>query len=58
MWYKFYWCLYKPKIYPIEITEFDILKNKIRLQQLYMIALKKNHVKKKNMDNELVLHFI
>ena len=32
-------CLFKPKIKPIEITELDILENKIRLSNEYIIIL-------------------
>ena len=32
-------CLFKPKIKPIEITEFDILENKIRLSKEYINIL-------------------
>ena len=32
-------CLFKPKIKPIELTELDILENKIRLSNEYIIIL-------------------
>ena len=32
-------CLFKPKIKPIELTELDILENKIRISNEYIIIV-------------------
>ena len=47
-------CLFKPKIKPMEITELDILENKIRLsnEQFYIItnSFKERSRKIKNLE--------
>ena len=47
-------CLFKPKIKPMEITELDILENKIRLsnEQIYIItnSFKERSRKIKNLE--------
>jgi len=42
MWYNFKWSLFKPKIHPIEITELDILQNKLRLYHEYTTIIHDN----------------
>jgi hypothetical protein len=46
-------CLFKPKIKPIEITELDILENKIRLSNEHIIIIN-NSFKEKSVNLQSV----